>query len=219
MQGIGLGYASEPLLRGLDPARYRAAVARAAGFFNANPYLAAAAVGAETRAEHDGMDGPQVERLRTALCGPLGALGDRLFWTGLVPGLASAALAGVALGWGGWPVAAFVAAHNLIRGLMAAWLLRLGWDHGVHVGGAITRSFLPRASLAAGYLAAVAGGLALPVVARRLLEGADAAALAGVAALVAGSLLLRRLAGPRMSALPLTLIAGAGVLIWHWGGR
>jgi PTS system mannose-specific IID component len=222
MQGIGLGHASEPLLRPLraaDPARYRAALARAAAFFNANPYLAPAAVGAEARAEHDGLDGQQVERLRTALCGPLGALGDRLFWTGLVPGLASAALAGVALGLGWWPVLGFVALHNLVRGALGAWLLRLGWEHGVRVGGAITRSRLPWLSLAAGYLAAAAGGLALPLVARRMLDGADAAALAGVGALVAGSLLLRRLAGPRISALPLTLLAGAGVLIWHWGGR
>ena len=29
---------------------------------------------------------PQIARLRTALCSPLGALGDELFWAGLVPG-------------------------------------------------------------------------------------------------------------------------------------
>ena len=92
MQGTGMGHAAEPVLRAAfadDRARYRESLGRASAFFNANPYLAAAAVGAEARAEADGAPGPQVERLRIALCGPLGSLGDRLFWTGLVPGLAA----------------------------------------------------------------------------------------------------------------------------------
>ena len=91
MQGIGVGVAEEPLLRdlraegGSDGVAYRTAVARGAHFFNAHPYLCGLAVGAAARAEHDGVPPEQVERLRTALCGPLGSLGDRLVWAGWLP--------------------------------------------------------------------------------------------------------------------------------------
>lgn len=220
MQGTGMGHAAEPVLRAAfpgDPARYRETLGRASGFFNANPYLAAAAVGAEARAEADGVPGPQVERLRTALCGPLGSLGDRLFWTGLVPALASAAVAGVALGLGWWPVLGFLVVHNAIRFLLGPWLLHLGWNHGVQVGAAILRSPLPRASALAGYLAAFLGGMAIPLVARRFLADTGPMDLVGAGALLTGALVVRKVAGPRLSALPLTLTAALAVLLWHWG--
>ena len=99
MQGVGVGVAEEPLLRDLAVSRsaaaYRAAVARAAHFFNAHPYLCGMAVGAAARAEHDGTPPDQVERLRTALCGPLGSLGDRLVWAGWLPLNSGLALVGV----------------------------------------------------------------------------------------------------------------------------
>lgn len=220
MQGTGVGHAAEPVLRAAfdrDTDRYRETLGRASAFFNANPYLAAAAVGAETRAEVDGVPGPQVDRLRTALCGPLGSLGDRLFWTGLVPALASAAIAGVALGFGWWPVLGFVVVHNAIRLAIGPWLLGLGWRHGVQVGGAILKSPLPRASVLAGHLAAVLGGIAIPLIARRFLADTGPMDLIGFGALVAGALVVRKVAGPRLSALPLTLTAAFAVLLWQWG--
>jgi len=220
MQGTGMGHAAEPVLRAAFPddrARYRESLGRASAFFNANPYLAAAAVGAEARAEADGAPGPQVERLRIALCGPLGSLGDRLFWTGLVPGLAAAAIAGVALGMGWWPVLGFVVVHNVIRLALGPWLFGLGWRHGMQVGGAIMKSPLPRASELAGHLASVLGGVAIPLVAKRFLGDTGPGDLIGVGALVTGALLVRKLAGPRLSALPLTLTAAFVVLLWHWG--
>src|SRR5205823_6169424 len=102
MQGVGMGVAEEPLLRDLrvagDGAAYRSAVARGAHFFNAHPYLCGLAVGAAARAEHEGVPPEQVERLRTALCGPLGSLGDRLVWAGWLPFTSGLALIGVAAG-------------------------------------------------------------------------------------------------------------------------
>ena len=220
MQGTGVGHAAEPVLRAAfegDTARYRETLGRASAFFNANPYVAAAAVGAEARAEVDGVPAQQVDRLRTALCGPLGSLGDRLFWTGLVPALASAAIAGVALGLGWWPVLGFLVVHNAIRLAIGPWLLGLGWEHGVLVGGAILRSPLPRASVLAGHLAAVLGGLAIPLIARRFLVDTGPMDLVGTGALVAGALAVRKVAGQRLSALPLTLTAALAVLLWQWG--
>jgi mannose/fructose/N-acetylgalactosamine-specific phosphotransferase system component IID len=220
MQGIGMGHATEPLLRAqfaAEPERFREALARAAGFFNANPYLAPAAVGAEVRAEKDGATPAQVERLRRALSGPLGALGDRLFWSGLVPALVSAALALVLLGGGPWPVLGFVLVHNAVRLALAPWLLSLGWEHGVKVGHALAESPLPRVSVLAEGAAAFAGALAIPLVARRYLDGVSLEATVGVMGLLLAVVLLRRKALPGVSPLSLTLLVGAGALLWHWG--
>src|SRR5437867_11136445 len=106
MQGVGIGVAEEPLLRDLraevedDGVAYRAAVARGAHFFNAHPYLCGLAVGAAARAEHDGVPPDQVERLRTALCGPLGSRGDRLVRAGWLPLTSGLSLIAEALGLG-----------------------------------------------------------------------------------------------------------------------
>ncbi len=88
MLGVGMGYAAEPLLEDLktvDPVRHSEAVVRSTEFFNCHPNLAGLALGAIARAEYEAMPGPQIVRLRTALCSPLGSLGDQLFWAGLVP--------------------------------------------------------------------------------------------------------------------------------------
>ena len=95
MTGIGMGFAAAPLLRALasdEPEHHREATARAAEFFNCHPYLAGLALGASARAEYEGVPGAQIRRLRTALCSPLGALGDQFFWAGLVPIVMSLAL-------------------------------------------------------------------------------------------------------------------------------
>src|SRR5213078_546986 len=108
MLGVGVGVAEEPLLRDLGNGQYGPAVARGAHFFNAHPYLAGLAVGAAARAEHDGAAPDQIERLRTALCGPLGSVGDRLVWAGWLPLTAGLAIAGVALGLGWTAVLGFL---------------------------------------------------------------------------------------------------------------
>jgi PTS system mannose-specific IID component len=72
MVGLGSAFASIPLLRDLPKERYRAAMERATQFFNAHPYMAGMEVGAVARAEHDGVPGDQIRRMRHALVGPLG---------------------------------------------------------------------------------------------------------------------------------------------------
>lgn len=176
MIGVGMGYAAEPLLADLeagDPGRHREATARSAEFFNCHPYLAGLALGASARAEHDGVPGAQIQRLRTALCSPLGALGDQFFWAGLVPILMSLALAGIALGAGGWALAGVVVLFNAVRVTVTRWALKTGLERGMQVGAAISTSWLPRA---ASHIAAPAGfiaGFALPLAAAWLLEWVD----------------------------------------------
>jgi mannose/fructose/N-acetylgalactosamine-specific phosphotransferase system component IID len=58
-------------------------------FFNAHPYFAAYALGAITRVESEAArnegDLNQVDRFKNALIGPLGALGDQMFWGTIKP--------------------------------------------------------------------------------------------------------------------------------------
>lgn len=191
MAGIGLGYATEPLLADLalsDPARAGDATLRATGFFNSHPYLAGVAAGAEARAEYDGVDGGQVERLRAALSTPLGALGDQLFWAGVWPAVLGAALIAVALG-AGWvvPVGA-VAAMLVVRLRVTRWALRTGLRSGMQVGAALQHTRLRSLIPGFGLAAAFAVGAAVPLVVREAagVRGwpvalAAAVAVAGVA--------------------------------------
>jgi PTS system mannose-specific IID component len=175
MLGIGVGHASAPLLRQVLGSRNahdrHEAVARSADFFNSHPYLAAVAVGAEVRAEEDGASGAVITRLRTALSGPLGSLGDQLIWAGWVPALIGIALAATA--WTGiWAVIAIVVIHNVLRIWLMSWGLDLGLREGLGVGAALQRSWLPRGAEDAQRLAAFAVGLAVPMVAVRVLGAA-----------------------------------------------
>ena len=144
MLGVGMGYAAEPLLEDLktvDPVRHSEAVVRSTDFFNCHPNLAGLALGAIARAEYDAMPGPQIVRLRTALCSPLGSLGDQLFWAGLVPGLSGLALAGVVLGAGWWVILGYLVAYNLVRLGTARWALQNRSRHG-HAGRGGDRTLL-----------------------------------------------------------------------------
>lgn len=166
MSGIGVGHAAAPLLRDLyrhQPAvERRAAVARSAEYFNSHPYLAGVAVGAVVRAEQDGVAGAVITRLRVALSGPLGALGDQLVWAGQVPLLVGATLA--AIPFVGWPaVLVAVIVYNVLRVRLTLWGLDLGLAHGTGVGAALRLSVLPRLADDAQRAAAFAIGLALPV--------------------------------------------------------
>lgn len=222
MQGIGMGVAEEPLLRDLEAtgngAAYRAAVARGAHFFNAHPYLCGLAVGAAARAEHEGATPEQVERLRTALCGPLGSLGDRLVWVGWLPFMSGLALIGAALGLGWGAVLGFLVVYNAGHVALRWWALRAGWAYGVHVAVALHEPLLRRASAWSGPAMALVVGAALPLAAEYLggtFTGWARDAL--VAATVGGFALLwwrrGKLTGLRFG---LALLAAAALAGWVW---
>lgn len=168
MMGPGFGWSAEPALReldgGRDGARYRAALARESRFFNAHPYLAGLAVGAAVRAELDGEDPARIEKLRGALCGPLGSVGDRLFWAAWLPACAAAGLALVALGLRGWGVVAFLVLYNALHVTCRWWGLQAGWTQGLKVGAALGAPLLRRAGELASPVAALLVGLMLPLV-------------------------------------------------------
>jgi mannose PTS system EIID component len=221
MLGVGMGYAAEPLLEDLktvDPVRHSEAVVRSTEFFNCNPNLAGLALGAIARAEYDAMPGPQIARLRTALCSPLGSLGDQLFWAGLVPGLIGLALAGVALGAGWWAIFGFLAVYNVVRSGTAAWALRLGLDTGMQVGAAIGRSWMtrwiPRVGAAAGFTV----GLALPLVAGWYLDSVGPVGLWGTLAVTTTGVAVSRWFGPALSTVRFALLAILFLVAFRWVG-
>jgi PTS system mannose-specific IID component len=221
MLGVGMGYASEPLLEDLktvDPVRHSEAVVRSTEFFNCNPNLAGLAAGAIARAEYDAMPGEQIARLRTALCSPLGALGDQLFWAGLVPALIGAALAAVALGAGWWAIAGFVLCYNLVRGGTAVWALGTGLEHGMQVGAAIGRSWVARWIPWAGSAAGFAVGLAIPLIGSWYLADIGTLGAAGTLAVAVTGVAVTRWFGPVLTTVRFALLAILLHFFFRWVG-
>ena len=222
MLGVGIGYAAEPLLEDLkaaDPVRHSEAVVRSAEFFNCNPNLAGLALGATVRAEYDAAPGPQVARLRAALCSPLGALGDQLFWAGLLPALVGAALAALVLGPAGWAIVGFLVVYNLIRVWTAAWALRTGLAAGMGVGTAIGGSWIPRAVPRVGLAAGLMVGIALPLVAMWYLRPFGLVSAAGVCLITGAGVVAGRLLGARMTGSRFALLAIAVTLLFRLVAR
>lgn len=213
MLGVGVGVAEEPLLRDLDDGKYRPAVARGAHFFNAHPYLVGLAVGAAARAEHDGATPVQIEKLREALCGPLGSLGDRLVWAGWLPLLSGLTLAAIALGAGWIAMASFLVVYNVGHVALRWWALKAGWTHGTRVSVALHHPVLQKAGALLGPAMAFAVGAALPLTAAYLSAPFESWARVALAILAALSFLAFRLRGDRLNGLRLSLAFAALALV------
>lgn len=192
--GNGIGFCVEPALRalpgGVDAPAYRQALARQCAYFNAHPYLAGLAVGALARAEVDQVPATRIERFRTALCGPLGSVGDRLVWASWLPACSVVALllfgaglgpAGVALG--------FLGMYNVGHLGLRTWALGAGWRHGLGVAAALGAPVLQHGPRHIGRAAAALAGLALPMAVHRALGGGEVLAPVPVAVAVATPLL------------------------------
>jgi mannose PTS system EIID component len=218
MLGVGMGYAAEPLLedlKAIDPVRHGEAVVRSAEFFNCHPNLAGLALGATARAEYEGVPGAQIARLRTALCSPLGSMGDQLFWAGLVPSLVGFTLVALVLGAAAWAILVLLLAYNLIRIWTGYWALRTGMASGMRVGTAIGGSWLPRAIEWAGPAAGFALGLAIPVVAHWYLRGFGWSAAVGAAGVAVAGVALIRWFGPGLTSVRFALMAMVLLLLFR----
>lgn len=172
--GNGIGFAMEPALRlmpeGVHSPRFKEAMARQSKYFNAHPYLAAVAVGALARAELAGEAPAKIERLRTALAGPLGSVGDRLVWASWLPFCSLLAL--TVYGLGGGPVAVlftFLGVFNVGHIALRIWGLRAGWKHGMRVAQALGNPVLRRGPDVIAPLAAFTAGLGVPLAMLRVI--------------------------------------------------
>ena len=206
MLGPGIGFCAEPALRelpgGPDGPAYKDALARETRYFNAHPYLAAVAIGALVRAELEGRPPGQIERFRSAMCGPLGSLGDQLVWAGWLPFCSLVAL--LAFGLRASPlviVILFLGLYNAGHVALRAWGVNMGWRGGLRVAASLGNPLLQRGpqylARAVLFLAGVALPLAIArVIGRRGLEIPShdwkiALPLAALFAIVLAALLVR----------------------------
>jgi PTS system mannose-specific IID component len=129
MQNLGFATMTIPSLS--EPEDRDAGVAvEQAGFFNTHPYLAGAVAGLVVRLRRETPDREEFLRREAAakelFMGPLGSLGDAVFWASLRP---LAGVVGVAAAMAGFPgtgIALFLAVWN-------AWHLRTRWG-GIKAG-------------------------------------------------------------------------------------
>ena len=190
--GNGVGFALEPVLRrlpgGIHTDAFKAAMARESAYFNAHPYLASVAVGALARAELSGVPPERIERFRTAICGPLGSVGDRLVWAGWLP--LSSLVALITFGMGARPmmvVLTFVLMYNVGHFGLRIWGLYVGWTRGLAVASALANPVLRNGPAYIARTAATLAGIAIPLAAARVV-GSDGLLLdgaLGAAALIA----------------------------------
>jgi PTS system mannose-specific IID component len=202
LMGTGVGFCVEPALRHLPGGPtgrlYHEALARESQYFNAHPYLASVAVGALARAELDRVPGARIERFRTALCGPLGSVGDRLIWAGWLPVCSLLALAAYGLGARPFAVLAiFLGIYNLGHLSLRAWGVHAGWTHSLRVAPALSGPLFRTGPAHLARVGALLAGIALPVALGRVIgPGVGRGPIVGVVvATVAGSAFLARMHG------------------------
>jgi len=219
--GNGVGFALEPVLRqlpgGVHTEEFKAAVTRESAYFNAHPYLASVAVGALARAELSGVPAERIERFRTAICGPLGSVGDRLVWAGWLP--LSSLVALVAFGLGARPLvvlATFVIMYNVGHFGLRIWGLYVGWTRGLAVASALANPVLRNGPAYIARAAAAVAGVAIPVAAARVVgsEGLLLGGALGSGALIAVALvrLHGRVEGWKLSLVLIAVFALVSVI-------
>ncbi|MEP6989872.1 MAG: PTS system mannose/fructose/sorbose family transporter subunit IID [bacterium] len=190
--GNGVGFCVEPALRllpgGVRGPAFKAAMTRESAYFNAHPYLASVAIGALVRVELSGVPPAHIERFRTALCGPLGSVGDRLVWAGWLPFCSLIGL--LCFGLGSGPAAVlvtFFVLYNAGHLALRVWGLHVGWTRGLGVASALANPVLRQGPTHLARAASAIAGVALPLTVARLLghHVALLGAVLGAAALAA----------------------------------
>jgi PTS system mannose-specific IID component len=166
MQNLGLVYALFPALEELypDKAAQEVAVRRHLVFFNTHPYVAAAIVGGVLYHEQriaQGEEPPdRVVAFKSALMGPLAALGDGFFWLSLKPAVGAVCAALVPV-LHAWAAVLFLVLYNLVHLTLRARLFWLGLSLGDRLVEAVARANLPsRGAKLRAVAAGSAGGLA-----------------------------------------------------------
>jgi PTS system mannose-specific IID component len=218
--GVGSAFAIEPLLRrlpgGPDGEQYKAAMRRATQFFNAHPYMVGLAIGAVAKAERQGVSGDAIRRLRHALIGPLGSIGDKLIWAGVLPVSAGVGLVVMSLVSPVAGVIAFLGLFNAVHITLRTWGLREGWRLGTNVSQALTAKGIQRGLRLAGPLAALAVGMALPIVGEWLTEGFTLRTQVAMVLVALVALVFSRWVVPTFGGLRFGLAAAAVAIVIGW---
>lgn len=194
MQSLGMLYALFPALEELypDATQQQEAARRHLSTFNTHPYVAAAIIGGILFHEQRIVDGEEppakVDAFKSALMGPLAALGDGFFWLSLRP--AVGAISVVTIPWlGAWSAVLFLVLYNLVHLSARGFLFFLGLKHGEGMVERISAMGIPRWSerlrrVTAGCTGGLAAFLAIQYGAQQ--GGAGAPLLAGGCLLFGG---------------------------------
>lgn len=115
-------------------------------FFNAHPYFASYVLGASVRLEErkEPDTDEAVRTVKRGLYGPLGSLGDQLFWSGLRP-VAGVIGALVAFQGSIWGPVLFLLLFNLPHMFVRYWGLKRGYELGARVSQELMKPMYRRA--------------------------------------------------------------------------
>jgi mannose/fructose/N-acetylgalactosamine-specific phosphotransferase system component IID len=184
LQGAGFARALLPeLVATHGPAAGVRAAELAAGF-NANPYLATFAIGATAVAE--GREpAARIDRFLRLVRGPLGSLGDGLFWGAARPALLIPAALAICAGLGWWVALAALVPWNLLAFGVRLTGARAGLARGLDVAADLGRSWIRSAPARIRKLGGLAIGLGSGLVLSGAVRAADEAG-AGAHGAVAG---------------------------------
>jgi PTS system mannose-specific IID component len=162
MQALGFAAAIVPVIKKICKTKEerKAFLRRHLEFFNAHPYFASYVLGATIRLEE--MNGPNTEEavrsVKKGLYGPLGSLGDQIFWSGLRP---MAGLVGAMIAFQGsiWGPILFLAIYNLPHLFVRYWGLKRGYALGENVTQELIKPLYKRAIEGIQAIGAVATGI------------------------------------------------------------
>jgi|SRR5690554_915406 len=156
-------------------------------FFNTHPFLVTFVMGIVLSLEQQKADIPMIRAVRVAAMGPLGGIGDALFWFTLVP-ISAGISANMALDGNILGPFVFLAMFNSVHFGLRYWLMHWSYDLGVSAIDALTKhakEFTRAASilgvLVVGALTSIYGGTTTalvlnedavePIVIQEILDG------------------------------------------------
>ena len=178
--------------------------------------MAGMEVGAVARAEYEGLPDEQIRRMRHALIGPLGSVGDRLIWAGVLPAAVGVGLTVTVLASPLAGVLCFLVLYNLAHFAVRGWALRAGWRGGHSVARELTARGVQIGLKILGPIAAFSVGLALPVVADWLASDFQTRLRFSIASIAVLGVVLSRWIVPSFGGLRFGLVVAAFGLLAGW---
>lgn len=106
-------------------------------FFNTHPFLVTFVMGIILSLEQNKADIPTIRAVRVAAMGPLGGIGDALFWFTLVP-ITAGITANMALNGSIWAPILFLAIFNIAQFAIRYWLMHWSYQKGTEAIGILT---------------------------------------------------------------------------------
>lgn len=178
MLGVGFAFAAIPIARRLykDIETQNAFMARHVMFFNSHPYLASICLGACAHVEENAKlnaqlleDEQKMTVFKERLVGPLGAIGDEIFWKSLKPLCSAfAVLCGITIGWIAIPI--FIITFNIPHLFVRLKGLYLGKKLGFDIVTILTMNRIEKFPRVAAMIGSIVSGLAIAATAKWRLE-------------------------------------------------